>query len=204
MPSASIPVRTGSCWAATVSAATSCPGCSTASAPVGSLLSSVVAIGLLFGGLVGSDRGCHGWLGRLGPDADHRRASCRCPPQCPGDCGGRRPRAKLPAHADRGVDRVVAVLRPVGAWRGGPAGGPAARRGRETRRGEPFSAGRPPSAARCRAQCPSGREPRHRHADPDVGGAVVPRPRPIRARRRTRCRFRPQPELLPAAVVDSR
>ena len=50
---------------------------------------------------------------------------------------------------------------------------------------EPDSACRAAPAARCGAQCAGRRQPRHRHADPDTGGAVVPRPRPVRARRRS-------------------
>jgi hypothetical protein len=60
-----------------------------------------------------------------------------------------------------------------------------------------------PPAAWGGTQRGGGGEPRHRHADPHAGGAVVPRARTVRSRTGTRCRQRAQSQLLPAAVVDS-
>ena len=89
-------------------------------------------------------------LGRHRADAHHRRVPVAARAGA-GDRRGRRARARLRPHADRGVDRLVAVLRPDRARRGGPTRRPTARRGRATRRRRPDSGS--PAATCCPARC---------------------------------------------------
>ena len=70
----------------------------------------VVAVGLLIGGLVGLIAGADGRLGRHRADAHHRRVPVAARTRA-GDRRGRRARTRLRPHPDRGVDRLVAVLR---------------------------------------------------------------------------------------------
>ena len=74
----------------------------------------VVAVGLLIGGLVGLIAGAAGGWVDSAADADHRRLPLAARPRA-GHRRRRRPRTRIRAHADRGVDRLVAVLRETGA-----------------------------------------------------------------------------------------
>ena len=192
--------RTASCSAPTASAATSCPGCSTGCGRVGSPHSSVVAVGLLFGGLIGLIAGATGgWIDSVLMRITDGFLSLPAPVLAI---------AVVAALGPGFVHTLVAVsivwwpfYATAGPRRGRPTRRTATRRGRETRWGEPYSARRAAPSARRGAQRTGHREPRPRHADPDPGGAVLPRPRPVGARSRARRRCRPQPELLPSAVV---
>jgi hypothetical protein len=90
-------------------------------------------------------------LDRQPADADHRRVLVTARTRA-GDRCGRRARPELRSHADRGVDRVVAVLRETRSGGSGPARGPSTHRGRQARESARFDW---PAVICCPARCPT-------------------------------------------------